>query len=353
MVTTCYLRRDALDRDWVKAPLKEEMTAEGVKVRRLAPWLPFCFNRRFHLYRGLRKALEQECPDLVFVHDLSSLSYLALLPFHRRHPKVHVVFDNHGDRYNSCRNRLSFWYARYLYRWLVTRRLARVGERFYGVTPARCDFLREIYGIPEEKIALLPMGADDEAMADACHGGWRERIRMEHGIAPADFLVVTGGQIDWQKNIHLLAQAVAGSHHKQLKLLIFGSVLAEMRAAFEGLDPSRVRMVGWVAAEHVYRYFLAADLVMFPGLHSVLWEQALACKVPCAFSWLEGFGHVVVPGTLLIEERTAKSCRQLLDSLLEEPERYAALRAAACSSEREKFLYSRIAQKVEEDLYGK
>ena len=48
-----------------------------------------------------------------------------------------------------------------------------------------------------------------------------------------------------------------------------------------------------------------------------------------------------------------ESCRQLLDSLLEEPERYAALRAAALSEEREAFLYSRIAQKVEKEIEPK
>ena len=80
----------------------------------------------------------------------------------------------------------------------------------------------------------------------------------------------------------------------------------------------RVQLAGWVSAEQVYRYFLAADLVFFPGLHSVLWEQALACKVPCVFSKLEGFGHVDVPGALLLKERSVETCGALLDSLLDD-----------------------------------
>ena len=352
VVTTPYLRRDALDRQWLEAPTKEEFTAEGVRVRRLAPWLPFRINRRFHLYRGLRKVLAQEAPDLLFVHGLASVSYLALCPFHRRYPSVRIVFDNHGDLLNSCRNRLAYLYTRYVYHWLVTRRLARIGERFYGVTPARCDFLRDMYGIPERKIDLLLMGADDEALERAADEGWRERIRTQYAVAPTDFLVVTGGKIDRDKNIHLLAEAVAASKHKQLKLLVFGAVSEEMRPVLASFASDRVQLAGWVSAEQVYRYFLAADLVFFPGLHSVLWEQALACKVPCVFSKLEGFGHVDVPGALLLKERSVETCGALLDSLLDDAEPYAALRAAACSEEREAFLYRRIARKVEEDVFS-
>ncbi|MBO4402217.1 MAG: glycosyltransferase family 4 protein [Bacteroidales bacterium] len=352
VVTTCYLRRDALDRDWVKAPLKEEMTAEGVKVLRLAPWLPFRINRRFHLYRGLRKVLEQERPDLLFVHGLASVSYLALLPFHRRHPSVHILFDNHGDRLNSCRSRLAYFYTRYIYRWLVSSRLARIGERFYGVTPARCDFLREIYGVPENKIDLLLMGADDEAVIAARDGGWRDRIRTEYAISPEDVLVVTGGKIDRQKNIHNLVKAVAESKFKNLKILVFGAISAEMKPLFDALEGDRVFFVGWVPSEQVYRYFYAADLVMFPGLHSVLWEQALACRVPCGFNRLDGFGHVEVAGTFRLVGNSVESYRKKLEELLSDPEGLHSLKTAADSSERDNFLYSRIAGKVLRDVAG-
>ena len=337
----------------LKSSLKAETTAEGVKVLRLSPWLPELLNRRLHLFRGVRRTLKREQPELIFVHDLSSVSCLALLPFHRRHPEVHIVFDNHGDRYNSCRNRLSFLYTRYLYRWCVTRRLARIGERFYGVTPGRCDFLRDIYGIPENKIALLPMGADDIALDEALDGGWRKKIRERFGIAPDDFLVVTGGKIDRQKNIHLLAGAVSKSQVEKLKLLVFGTVSEELRPLFEQLNSEKVIMAGWVPSDEVYRYFCAADLVCFPGLHSVLWEQALACRVPCAFTRLKGFGHAYVPGTILMEEGTEEYSSQMLESLADGSRQYSDLRLAAAGAERDMFRYSRIARKVEYDVTWK
>ena len=45
---------------------------------------------------------------------------------------------------------------------------------FYGVTPARCDFLHEMFDIPREKIHLLPLGADDDEMHFEDKGKIRE-----------------------------------------------------------------------------------------------------------------------------------------------------------------------------------
>ncbi len=352
VITTIYRSNDPQTGRVRKSPLRKEMTAEGVKVLRLLPSLPEPLNRHIHLYRGLYATLERESPDLLFVHGLASISYRCLLPYHRKHKEMRIVFDNHGDRLNSCRNLLSYWYSRYFLRWCVTRRLVRIGSVFYGVTPARCDFLRDIYGVPENKIDLLLMGADDEAVIAARDGGWRDRIRTEYAISPEDVLVVTGGKIDRQKNIHNLVKAVAESKCENLKILVFGTISAEMKPLFDALDGNRVFLVGWVPSEQVYRYFYAADLVMFPGLHSVLWEQALACRVPCGFNRLDGFGHVEVAGTFRLEGNSVEFYRKKLEVLLSDPEGLNSLKAAADSSERDKFLYSRIAGKVLKDVAG-
>lgn len=35
-------------------------------------------------------------------------------------------------------------------------------KKFYGVLPARVDFLIDVYNLPKEKCELLVMGADDD-----------------------------------------------------------------------------------------------------------------------------------------------------------------------------------------------
>lgn len=351
IITTPYRKYDTATGSVVFSGSACEHTPEGIPVYRLKALLPYRINTRVYLFKGLHAALEREAPDLIFTHGLHAFSYLQLLSYRRKHPRVKIVFDNHGDMFNSCRNILSLFYTKYILRTLLSRRLSRIGCRFYGVTPARCDFLHDIDGIPKEKIDLLLMGADDERMEWEKRPYWRKSIRAEYGISDEDFLVVSGGRIDARKRLHLLAEAVNTSAEKRLKLLLFGSVSDEIRECIEAQLSERVKIAGWVPSDEVYRYFHAADLIVFPGLHSVLWEQALACKLPCAFSRLKGFEHVEVSGTLLLDETTVPAYRKCIEGLCGNPAAYEKLKKAADSADRECFLYSRIAQKVIDDIH--
>ena len=57
-----------------------------------------------------------------------------------------------------------------------------------------------------------------------------------------------------------------------------------------------IRNIGWINSKSVYDYFLASDLAIFPGTHSVLWEQACACGIPGVFKDWAGMHHVDVGG---------------------------------------------------------
>lgn len=353
VITTPYLKYASDGAQVCCSPQKEEVSPEGVRVRRLKACLPYRLNRRFFVFSGLTSALEAENPELLFVHGLSSWTYALLFSYKRRHLQLTIVFDNHGDRFNSCRNRLSRWYTLYVCRPLLTRRMARIGKWFYGVTPGRCDFLHDCYGIPKEKIRLLAMGADDRCMESERRDAFRADIRSRYHIADDELLMVSGGRIDRSKNIHLLAQAVNASVHTKVKLLIFGSVQDDLKEEFDGLLSDRVQYAGWIPSSEVYRYFYAADMVVFPGLHSVLWEQALACQIPCVFSRLEGFEHVDLPGVRLLDFRDGTAFGLLVESFATDASARQAMAKAAESVEREHFLYSHLAQQVLEDAFEK
>jgi glycosyltransferase involved in cell wall biosynthesis len=132
------------------------------------------------------------------------------------------------------------------------------------------------------------MGADDEKIDFENKDTIRDRIRNEYDIADTDFLIVTGGKIDKNKKIDILMDAVTGMPN--VKLLVFGRVSADVKQMVDKLifENCNIRYIGWIDADKVYDYFFAADLVFFPGQHSVLWEQACAAKVPCVFEKWEG-----------------------------------------------------------------
>ena len=140
---------------------------------------------------------------------------------------------------------------------------------------------------------------------------------------------------------------------KKLKLLIFGPVVDEVKFKFEELGKDRIILSGAVPSDRVYDYFYAADLVVFPGLHSVMWEQAVASKVPCVFHHLDGFEHVDIGGNCIwMEDDNVESYKIMLEGLINSEETYRILKEKASSDMSKVFLYSGIAQQVINDVFG-
>lgn len=324
---------------------------DGTKLIRLNPLLKsYKIDSHLHLVKGLADTIADERPDLLFAHDLSSFNYLCLPRLKKMLPKMKIVFDNHIDTVNSLHHFSTRFLHKTIYRHLLVPQLSKVSEVFYGVTPSRCDFLRDVYGIPENKIRLLVMGADDEKMHLDEKQKLREEVRTRYGVCDLDFLVVTGGKIDLQKNAHVLAQAV-GELAANVKLLIFGSISQDIAEYLKTLNSDKIILTGWISSDDVYRYFYAADLVVFPGLHSVLWEQAVASRMPCAFAKIAGFEHVSINGNcILMDGNNVGLYKEMLLSLINGSEKYRALKTNADTALSEMFLYGRIAKKVIDEI---
>lgn len=323
---------------------------DGTKLVRLKALLPQKVNMHIYAYSGLYKNLLQEKPDLLFVHGVESINYVRLSHYKKTHPNVKIVFDNHTDEINSLHHWSTRLYSKIVIKNIIVRKLIPIAEWFYGTTPVRSDFMIVHYAIPKEKVKLLPMGADDDEMHIDQKESIRNEVREKYGISSDDFFIVTGGKIDPLKNIHILAEAVAKSKYDHIKILIFGSIQEELKEVFNRLESKRVICIGWQPSNDVYRYFYAADLVVFPGLHSVMWEQAVASKVPCAFSKIKGFEHVDIGGNcVLMEGKDVAYYQSLIEKLYLDKTKQARIKDASQSEECEKFLYSKIAQSVIQD----
>ena len=294
--------------------------------------------------------LDSILPDVVFFHGLQSLTMLDVIVYKKKQSRkghaVKIIQDNHADDNNSISvDAKDFKYRllRFCYR-LFNKQTQKYVEKVYGVTPCRKSYAEEFYGIKPNKTDVLMMGADDEKLDFIHKKEIRNKIRQENNIEEDDFLIVTGGKIDSKKNIHMLMKAVEGL--KNVKLLIFGSVDNSMLDEFKVLmDNKNISYVGWVASDKVYDYYFAADLVCFPGTHSVLWEQACASKIPCLFKKWNGMQHVDVGGNAgFIEDVSVESIKSNLEELVFTPKYYDML-AVAESTATDAFLYSKIAEK--------
>lgn len=311
---------------------------------------------KFKRYEGLYETLEKEAADILFIHGCQFLDIWTVRKYVRNHKNIRVFIDNHADFSNSGTNFLSKFVLHKGIWKFCAKAIEPYVERFFGVLPARVDFLIDLYHIPKEKTSLLVMGADDEKAELAVTKGLGEKIREKFGIAPKDFLIVTGGKIDKAKyqTIYLM-QAVQKLSDDTVKLLIFGSVEEELKEQVKNLtDGKRIQFAGWISAEESYSYFEAADLICFPGRHSVFWEQAAGQGVPMVVKYWKGTCHIDIGGNVkFLYEDSAEEIQGVLEETAgHEKEAYKRMKQAAKEKGKQQFSYRDIAKRAIGDETG-
>ena len=325
-------------------PKADKYTNEyGIPVTRL-DYKKGKLNKKLRHYVGLREELERIAPELIFIHGVQFCDISVVAKYLKKHPEVKVFADSHSDFSNSARN----WVSKNVLHRIVWRRCAQIINpfvtRFYGVLPARVDFLINEYKLPAEKVELLVMGADDDSVIAAAAPKIRADIREKYGLAADDFVIMTGGKIDaFKTQTLLLMEAVARIDDPHVKLIVFGSVTPNLKDRVEALtDGKKVQYIGWVQANDSYDYFAAADLVVFPGRHSVFWEQVAAQGLPMLVKHWNGTTHVDLGGNAkFLYKDSAQEIEAVLREILVDGN-YAEMKYAA-EKAADHFLYSKIA----------
>lgn len=287
-------------------------------------------------------------PDFIMIHGLGNISALQVVKYIKRVNKDCIVIaDNHLD-YNigKIKNTFKSKVFRLSYK-LINAYTQRYYKKVYGVTPWRVEYCQDIFGINPKKTDLLVMGADDENIDFENKEKIKLAIRNKYNVSMDDFLIVTGGKIDKSKNIHLLMEAVSQIEDKNIKLIVFGEPSSEIEEQILELARSKnIELVGWISAEDTYNYFLASDLAVFPGQHSVLWEQACACGIPCVFKYWKGMNHVDVGGNCkFLYNDSAEEIKNIIINILENEEEYNHMKSVAINKGIDEFSYSKIAIK--------
>ena len=93
---------------------------------------------------------------------VSFLDICRLAKYVKAHPNIRVYVDNHADYSNSAQG----WISEHILHRIIWKycahRIEPYTSVFWGVMPARVDFLINLYDLPKDKCKLLVMGADDE-----------------------------------------------------------------------------------------------------------------------------------------------------------------------------------------------
>lgn len=328
---------------------KEEFVdINGVKVIRL-PKKSKGILGKVPSYEGFFEALEDISPDIIFSHGCQYKDTVNVIKYIKKNKNVELYVDNHGDFTNSARSFISLHVLHKIIWKYYAKKLVKYTNVFWGVLPARVDFLTDVYGLPKDKCKLLVMGADDEFVEKSANEEAIGKLREKYGVKNDDFLIVTGGKIDKAKiQTKYLIEAVSKISRDKIKLLVFGSIEKEIEEeVMEYVDGVRTIYAGWIKPEQSYDYFAAADLVVFPGRHSVFWEQAAGQGKPMICKSWDGTRHVDVGGNVLfLEDTGTDSIKKALEDLVDDTAGFEKMKKVAEDKGVKTFSYQKIAEKA-------
>ena len=320
-----------------------------IKVTRLPYKSDNKIWKKLKRYRGVFDAISAASPDILFIHGGQFLDIDQVVKYLKNHSDVTVYVDNHADFSNSATN----WISKNILHKIIWKRCEHKIEpytkKFYGVLPVRVDFLKNVYGLPANKCELLVMGADDELVEKAENSGARERIRQQYGIKENDFLIMTGGKIDpWKTQTLLLMQAVKNIDRDNIRLIVFGSVTQELSEQVKSLaDGEKIQYIGWINSKDTYDYFEAADLVVFPGRHSVMWEQVTGQGKPMVVKDWPGTHHVDLGGNVLfLSKDSVDEIQEKIEYLITNPDKVTEMTKIAERKGMQFFSYADISKRA-------
>lgn len=324
----------------------------GIEVTRLG----FANNSKvckvLKKYRGFMPCLEKANPDIIFIHNCQFSNMNEIVKYLKKHPEVRVYVDNHADYSNSATN----WFSKNILHKILWRRSAKLIEpfatKFYGVLPARVKFLQELYKLPAEKCELLVMGADDDLVEANLKPEVKAEVRKKYGIADDDFLLMFGGKIDlFKQQLLLLMDAVNEIDNPKLKLIVFGSVVPEMKEAIEARVSDKVKYIGWVQSDESYPLFASCDLAVFPGRHSVFWEQVTGQGIPLLVKHWDGTTHVDIGGNVkFLYDDSKEEIKNAVLEIVDNPQLYAEMKRVAEENGMKEFSYRDIARRSIEEV---
>lgn len=325
--------------------------ANGLRIIRISI-KPFITKRLGNAYRyyHVYDLLNSLKPDYIMTHGLVSITALQAVKYKKTmNPQCVIVADTHTDYNNSppkntLKNRVFF-----LSLALLNRFCMRHYKRIFGVSPWRIKYANEVYGIPRNRMDLLPMGADIEIIAQNKQNEIRKSTRKKYDVDNNAFLVVSGGKLDEKKNIHNLIEALGELNIKCVKLIVFGSIADEYVEQFLSVIKKYSEVVikiGFLDNKEICNLFTAADLAIFPGGHSVLWEQAIACGLPTVFKKWPDMEYLDLGGnTIFLDSADSQGIKATLEELVSDKTRFAKMKEVAKKKGYTAFSYLEIAKK--------
>lgn len=313
---------------------------DGVKIIRLSE--NKTFFSKLKSYCNFYNTLIEEKPDIIFSHGCNYEDIDNIYKYKINNNSCTLFFDNHCDSTNSGTNFISKYILhRFIWRNKI-KKLIPLTKMFYGVLPKRCEYLYTEYNIPLNKIKLLVMGVDDDYIGED----------LSFSLKNNYFELSIGGKIDeWkaQEIIKFLKAYELLSFSTNLKshITIYGSIVDKYKnEILKFSERDDIDYFGWANQKEIVEIIKKSNYAIFPGRHSVLWEEAVGLGTPIVVKRIEGYNHIDIGGNVVfLEKQDIEYYKKIILTILNE-KFYKEIKSKAMTPKRNMFLYSKISKEA-------
>ena len=258
------------------------------------------FGRLVTLVFGLLKIIRKFKPDLIFLHGYAFIKCFYLFPLAKFY-HIRICMDIHEDYNNSGITRndktIKGKIRIFLYQELnlfYSKLFSKFIFSFYYVAPSIKPFCLYYLRLPPQKIKPLYLGFDYSRININERGKIRKEIEAEYNIQSNRIVVITAGKFDRGKNLPLLLEcAKLLKDDNRFIFLIVGKIEDHVKRDVENLlQLPNVIYCGWKSSDILFRYLLAADIAVYPGTQSVLWQQTVCLGTPAIFRYWPGVEYL-------------------------------------------------------------
>ncbi|NMB92557.1 MAG: glycosyltransferase family 4 protein [Parcubacteria group bacterium] len=255
---------------------------EDIKVWRLKTL--FEFSSRVWMI-GLAKKILELKPDVINIDGVNTISALRIswLKLHnKKFRNIRLIIDDHLNPEGSM-SKLKFMYP--LLKHTTLKLVNQAVDSFIAVSETTREFMFQNYGISFDRIKIIPLGADTSLFKYDSLA--RQEIRNKLKITKNDVVYIYTGKIIPFKYLEILIESAFElmKKYKNIKVLFVGYSDQQ----YENQLRSIIKLKNleecfiWQKAvpnKELYKYFSAADVAVWPHLHTNSILEAMACGLP-------------------------------------------------------------------------
>ncbi len=210
--------------------------------------------------------------------------------------------------------------------------------------------IMRVYGIPQDKIHVIPLGVDRRKLAKVNQLQLPDSLKHKYGLGGNYLLFV--GDIHRRRNVDRIVEAfhaVRERQHDGLELVLIGRTLDPFASSM--MDPLRDRHIhalGYVPENELSLFYSSARAFVFPSFYEgfglgVL--EAMACGCPVIVGRGTACEEVAGEAAVLVDPANARSIADAIAAVLENQE-MAARHSEAGILRAEPFTWRRTAEQT-------